>query len=154
MLFVARYDGVIDVWDFTDQSHKPAHDIVVGLSPINSMEFWTSPGPPEKATVLLAVSDLTGALHILQLAKHLSRPVTNEKVLISAYFDRELGHCEYVSKRQEGHSKDARDRSNAAGGGGDDGGAGGKGKTREEKEEAAEAEYKALEDHYRDMFGL
>ena len=35
-------DGYIDVWDFTDMSHKPAQTIAVGLARITCMEFYVS----------------------------------------------------------------------------------------------------------------
>jgi len=151
LLFVARYDGVIDVWDFSDQSHKPATEIVVGLSPISTMEFWASSPVPEKATVLLAVTDLTGTLHILQLSKQLSRPINNELVLISSYFDRELSHREYVLARDD--ARDKQDSKAAANIGGDESKLSSK-KTALQEEEATEEAYKAIEEHYRELFGV
>lgn len=147
ILFVARYDGVIDVWDFADQSHKPAGEIVVGLSPITSMEFWTSSHHPEKATVLLAVTDLTGALHVLQLSKHLCRPVNNELALISSHFDRELNHREYVLERASGGGKPAERDGEAGSSSAKKGSAG-------QDEEATEEAYKAIEEHFRELFGV
>eukprot|EP00750_Incisomonas_marina_P018256 INCI2787.1.p1 GENE.INCI2787.1~~INCI2787.1.p1 ORF type:complete len:859 (+),score=186.37 INCI2787.1:279-2855(+) len=153
LLFVARFDGVIDVWDFADQSHRPATEIVVGLSPIDTMEFWTSHagGVAEKRTVLLATTDLTGALHILQLSKQLTRPISNELALISSYFDRELSHREFVQERKAGRGASA-----AGGGGAAAADAANKApdKTPLQEEEATEEAYKAIEEHFRELFGV
>merc|ERR1719326_2093283 len=62
VLFIAKADGVIDVWDFTDMSHKPAQTITVGLERITSMEFWASSSLISKSKVMLGVGDATGAL--------------------------------------------------------------------------------------------
>ena len=40
MLTHTQADSNIDVWDFTDMSHKPAQTIAVGLKRITCMEFY------------------------------------------------------------------------------------------------------------------
>jgi WD40 repeat protein len=149
ILFVARYDGQVDIWDLADQSHKPSAEIAVGLSPIDSMEFWTSSRVPEKATVLLAVSDQTGALHILQLSKQLTRPINNELTLISAYFDREFRHQEYVQERFAAKTAAGKERQ-----GGEMTNSQSVPKTALEDDEVMEEQYKQIEEHYRELFGV
>jgi len=39
VLLIGKIDGTLDIWDFTDTSHKPSMTLVCGPSRITSMEF-------------------------------------------------------------------------------------------------------------------
>lgn len=96
VLFVARSDGKIDVWDFTDQSHRASTVLDVAPVPIVSIEF--SPETSSKRQ-LLAAGDNIGNLHILDTPGDLLRALPNEKNLVQGFFEREMRHVQSVAER-------------------------------------------------------
>jgi len=98
VLMVAKADGSIDVWDFTDRSHMYSTSVNATAFPINSMEFWNTSNLHAKQQ-LLAVSESSGTLHILDIPRNLWRPLSNEMEMMEAFFTRERQHVDYVSKR-------------------------------------------------------
>merc|ERR1712093_711714 len=87
VVFIAKVDGTIDVWDMADQSHKPALTITVGSHAVTAMEFL--PSVDAKLGLLLAAADDVGALHVLDIPAHLRRPANNEQAAMGAYLERE-----------------------------------------------------------------
>jgi WD40 repeat protein len=101
LLVVAKADGFIDFWDFTDQSHKPSISLRVVSCAITSMEFMKTSGNSHTKQQLLAVGDANGNLHILEIPRNLSRPVAHEETLVRDFFAREHQHVLYVERRQK-----------------------------------------------------
>ncbi len=99
VIFIARTDGCVDVWDLSDQSHKPAmsHSSLAACA-ITSMEFWPHNHSRQQ---LLAVSDISGNLHILEIPRNLWRSQNNEETIMENFFQREVRRVEYSQIRGE-----------------------------------------------------
>merc|ERR1719164_43920 len=116
MLFMARDDGLVDVWDLTDSSYIPSVQLLAAPTRVTAMEFL----PPASLAAkqqLLAVGDKVGNLHIFEVPRTLSRSATNEKSLMEAFVAREVSRVQYVSERMEIRREEAA--ANAAEGGAD-----------------------------------
>ena len=59
VIFIGKSDGVLDIWDFFDQSHKWTLQYEVAASGISSMKFHPI------LHNILAIGDNLGDLHIL-----------------------------------------------------------------------------------------
>ncbi|KAF4656072.1 WD repeat domain 63 [Perkinsus chesapeaki] len=66
VIYLGKADGAMDVWDFTDQSHKPMMSHTITAVALTTMTF-SPEGQP-----LLAVGDEYGHLHILELPSSLT----------------------------------------------------------------------------------
>ena len=98
VIVLARADGVVDIWDLTDQSHKPSMSAPIAQKQITSMEFADSSGPANPGSIqLLAAGDALGNLHILEMPRPLRRPSPTEKVAMRSFFDREVQRVQYVT---------------------------------------------------------
>jgi len=106
VLLIGKIDGTLDIWDFTDTSHKPSMTLVCGPSRITSMEFLKASLNTGKQQ-LLAVGDETGNLHIFDLPRSLSKPLSNERVAMKQFLDRELKRLDYTEMRKEIRDKEA-----------------------------------------------
>mmetsp|Transcript_8856 Transcript_8856/g.20642 ORF Transcript_8856/g.20642 Transcript_8856/m.20642 type:complete len:899 (+) Transcript_8856:224-2920(+) len=156
MLFIARTDGGVDVWDLTDSSYTPSVALAVSATRITSMEFLPSP-MKSLTSQLLAVGDSNGNLHIFDMPRNLWRAQPNEKSLMANFIDREVNRVDYVAKRSEIRREEAAllagDQEDGAGEGAGDEGDMMMGQEREEEDvaqdnaEAAEEEalYEQLE---------
>ncbi|KAG6578232.1 Cytoplasmic dynein intermediate chain [Phytophthora cinnamomi] len=164
VIFLGKADGMLEVWDFLDQSHRSSLSIGVTACALTSIEFRSpvvtinasgnaanasaasgagggaaagrakpadgavgargrnnpGPGAPAGANTagsthvkqqLVAVGDQIGNLHILEVPRTLSRPMSGERAAMEAYF-----------KRESERMKAARAASKS-GGPGNDGGA-------------------------------
>lgn len=98
MLFIARTDGGVDVWDLTDSSYTPSVSLAVSATRITSMEFLPSP-QKSLSSQLLAVGDSNGNLHIFDMPRNLWRAQPNEKSLMGNFIEREVNRVEYVAQR-------------------------------------------------------
>lgn len=80
MLFLARADGSVDVWDLADRTHEPSLNFsVVGGGAVTSLDIYSQP-----PTQLLAAGDDQGTLHVLELPRNLRRPHGAEKAAMYA----------------------------------------------------------------------
>ncbi len=112
VIVLSRADGVIDLWDLTDQSHKPSMSAPVASTQLTSMEFAQKGAASASAIQLLAAGDAGGNLHILEMPRAMRRPSANEKSAMRAFFDREVQRVQYVAQVQrerdaEGEGEDA-----------------------------------------------
>ncbi|KAJ8548486.1 hypothetical protein ON010_g11187 [Phytophthora cinnamomi] len=142
VIFLGKADGMLEVWDFLDQSHRSSLSIGVTACALTSIEFRSpvvtinasgnaanasaasgagggaaagrakpadgavgargrnnpGPGAPAGANTagsthvkqqLVAVGDQIGNLHILEVPRTLSRPMSGERAAMEAYFKRE-----------------------------------------------------------------
>ena len=162
MLFMARDDGLVDVWDLTDSSYIPSVQLLAAPTRITAMEFL----PPANLAAkqqLLAVGDKVGNLHIFEVPRTLWRSATNEKSLMEAFVAREVSRVQYVSERMEIRREEAAanaaDEEKAAEGGADGAPAAGDGPNADvelskEELDALQAEYKEVESKLVEDLGL
>eukprot|EP00937_MAST-01D_sp_MAST-1D-sp2_P004869 g4869.t1 len=155
VLFVAKADGTIDVWDFTDQSHRASTVLTVAPVPIVSIEF----SPPSSKRQLLAAGDKTGNLHILDTPMDLLRPLPNERQMVRSFIERELNHVNSVAERmrvrdaeREAEEKASEMREQAKGG--DEESTDNQAKQAREEAARKEEEYRGLESDLRQQLGL
>ena len=100
VIVLSRADGVVDIWDLTDQSHKPSMSAPIAQKQITSMEFADA-GPSNPGGIqLLAAGDASGNLHILEMPRPLRRSSPNEKTSMRSFFDREVQRVNYVAQCQ------------------------------------------------------
>lgn len=97
MLYMARADGALDVWDLTDSSYRPSAQLMVAPTRITSIKFLTAHSKQQ----LLAIGDKVGNLHVFDVPRNLSRLLPNEKTLMSNFIDGEVGRVNYVDKKWE-----------------------------------------------------
>lgn len=146
LIFLGRMDGALDLWDFSDQSHKASLSHPLASVAISSMVFLQNRDP--NAQQMLAVGDEHGHLHVLNLPKNLVKPQGKELNAMQKFLQREEQRVEYFTKRREVlhdlKEKMEKDEQNAAQE--DETANQGKEAEDEEKEDTkAEAEYKKLE---------
>ncbi|RHY32300.1 hypothetical protein DYB32_002680 [Aphanomyces invadans] len=122
VIYIGKSDGVLEVWDLLDQSHRASFSSSIAACSLTTLEFRSAvpaiptanpPGPAannaanattntnktNNASVaaqqppkqqLLAVGDLNGNLHILEVPRTLSRGSAGERGVIETYFKREI----------------------------------------------------------------
>lgn len=95
VLFIAKSNGTIDIWDFMDQSHKWNMQYSVGSVGISSMRFH------ENNANILAVGSQEGSLHILELPFTLTRKIGDEDKTMSEFWNREIESVQYFNTRFE-----------------------------------------------------
>merc|ERR1719281_2040803 len=91
-------DGYLDIWDFSDQSHKGSltHQVTsVGLS---SMVFLQSTDPNVEQK--LAAGDEQGNVHVLSMPKNLVKQAGREFELMKNFLEREEQRVAYFDKRR------------------------------------------------------
>lgn len=96
VVFLARVDGSLEIWDFSDQTHRPSLAHPVGSSPISNIQFLPS-GSGQRDMV--AVGDEQGYLRVLQLPKNLVKPAGKEQDAIQRLIQREEERVLYFSER-------------------------------------------------------
>jgi len=146
LVFLGRMDGGLDLWDFSDQSHKASLFHPVTSVAISSMVFLQN--RDVNAPQMLAIGDEHGHLHVLNLPKNLVKPQGRELDVMQKFLEREEKRVEYFAKRreelQELKEKMEKEEQNASPE--DDHAQAGKDAEDEEKADAAaEAEYRKLE---------
>lgn len=82
VLFIGKEDGTLDIWDFIDQSHKFTIQYTVTSIGLSSLKFH------DNLTNVLAVGDVEGTLHILELPFTLIRKVGDEDKTMSDFWGR------------------------------------------------------------------
>jgi len=151
VIYTAKEDGNLEVWDLLDRSHEASVVKSISSSTIQSMEFWPTAG----AQQLLAVGDGQGVLHILEMPRNLRRPVPNEKETMRRFFDREMQRVEYVLARQKvraAEEKESEARKNAEKAEGEKKEVNKKDQDKWDAKE--EAEYVALEREFKIQLGI
>eukprot|EP01017_Pseudomicrothorax_dubius_P046521 TRINITY_DN8202_c0_g1_i6.p1 TRINITY_DN8202_c0_g1~~TRINITY_DN8202_c0_g1_i6.p1 ORF type:complete len:722 (-),score=183.31 TRINITY_DN8202_c0_g1_i6:12-2177(-) len=128
VVIVGRSDGYLNVWDFVDQSHKYIiHQNVasVGLSALRFHETMVN---------ILAVGDMLGNLHVLELPKSLCKKIGSEEATIAEFWRREVERVRYVDKRWNVRTEDLKKK-----------------KAEQEKLEAAESKKEAAKKDENEM---
>jgi WD40 repeat protein len=108
VILVGRSDGILEVWDLTDQSHKCIIPYQVGSFGVSYIKFQ------EGTSNMVNVGDMEGALHVLMLPQNLSKKVGNEENTMNEFFLREVRRVDYFRKRfdirDELHKKKQEDK--------------------------------------------
>ncbi|CEM18576.1 unnamed protein product [Vitrella brassicaformis CCMP3155] len=153
VLYLGRMDGILEIWDFCDQSHKPSLTHTVTSVAITSLAFQKTSKKPD-ALAQLAVGDENGNLHILALPKNLTKQAGNEMRTMSDFFAREDSRVEYCQAkltdlRQMAEELEKKKQM--------DGELMEITEIRDDEDkllERAEAEYRALEKQFKEALGL
>mmetsp|Transcript_36567 Transcript_36567/g.84334 ORF Transcript_36567/g.84334 Transcript_36567/m.84334 type:complete len:875 (-) Transcript_36567:51-2675(-) len=153
VVFLGLVSGGIDIWDFSDQSHKASLSDTGASVAITSMMFCYHGDIKEGQK--LAVGDAQGHLHIQNIPKNLIKPGGREKDNMRKFLDREETRVRYFQERQQ-ELRDLKDliekqAQMAADGGGEKE----KEKTGDlDKEDSvAEAAYQKLEAEVKEQLG-
>jgi len=96
VIYIAKQDGELDVWDLLDRSHEPAITATISSTPVMSIRF--NERVTTAAQQMLAVGDSVGALHIMELPRNLRRPVANEKTLMQSFLSRQESRLSFKEK--------------------------------------------------------
>ncbi|RHY01402.1 hypothetical protein DYB36_002923 [Aphanomyces astaci] len=144
VLYIGKADGVLEVWDLLDQSHRASFSSSIAACSLTTLEFRsTAPAsaivapnaatnnvnnnaannaankgaaPPQQAPKqqLLAVGDVNGNLHILEVPRTLSRGSAGERGVIETYFKREIVRVKAVLEYADMASRNANASLNQA----------------------------------------
>mmetsp|Transcript_3748 Transcript_3748/g.9465 ORF Transcript_3748/g.9465 Transcript_3748/m.9465 type:complete len:857 (+) Transcript_3748:102-2672(+) len=96
VLFLAKADGAVDVWDLADRTHEPSTTFNVGSAAVTSLSMFA-----QQSAQLLAAGDDQGTLHLMEIPRNLRRAPATEKAAMAAFFDREVLRVAYVQRRKE-----------------------------------------------------
>ncbi|BBM98012.1 dynein axonemal intermediate chain 3 [Marchantia polymorpha subsp. ruderalis] len=96
VIYIGLIDGTIEVWDLLDHSHQPSMIATVCSCQLTVMEFWRISSPQ-----FLAVGDIQGILHILEIPRSLRRTSYKEKVAMGNFFARQQAWVVDVKNRSK-----------------------------------------------------
>ena len=155
VLFTAKQDGTVDVWDLLERSNEAFHTARVNSAPLSVFKFW--PGG-DKKTQLLAVGDNGGVLRVMDLPRSLRKPVAREKDLMEKFLAREMERVADASARGEAREAELARMEDAAAAAAAMPEAKPDKRKKGQKEltpdEIKEAEYQALEEQFLIQMGL
>jgi WD40 repeat protein len=100
VIFLGLVSGGIDIWDFSDQSHKASLTDTGASVEISSMTFLKQDSH-NSSEQLLAVGDAQGYLHVLTIPKNLVRPAGRELENMKKFLEREEARVSYFRERQD-----------------------------------------------------
>jgi len=151
VIFLGLISGGIDIWDFSDQSHKASLSDTGASVAITSMIFCCHGDLMQEQK--LAVGDAQGQLHIQNIPRNLIKPAGRELDNMRKFLDREENRVKYFQERhqelrdmKENMEKMAQMAADAAAA------EAGKGAEDENKaDQIAEAAYKKLEMECKEM---
>lgn len=98
VILLGRLDGGLDIWDFSDQSHKASLFHPVTSVAVSSMIFLSCNNPNEEQK--LAIGDEHGHLHVLNMPKNLVKQAGRELDAMKKFLEREEARVEYFEKRR------------------------------------------------------
>lgn len=117
VLFTAKQDGTIDIWDLLDQTHAA----VISNAPICSTPITAIAFSPFSSSNL-AVADSDGNLRIITIPNTFTLPIRHEKTMIARFYQKEESKTKALRQRRrrwEQIQKQAQEASNEAGTGTD-----------------------------------
>jgi dynein intermediate chain 2 len=86
VFYVARMDGVIDIWDYFYRQNEVAYSHKVGESGLSAVSVQ---GTSQSGGRLVAVGDIQGTVSLLEVCESLAHSQANEKQAIAGMFERE-----------------------------------------------------------------
>mmetsp|Transcript_26329 Transcript_26329/g.59919 ORF Transcript_26329/g.59919 Transcript_26329/m.59919 type:complete len:651 (+) Transcript_26329:1506-3458(+) len=98
VIFLGLMNGGIDIWDFSDQSHKASLTDMGASVAISSMSFLTHGDTAEQ---MLAVGTAQGHLHVHIIPKNLVRQAGKEFDNMKKFLDREEQRVTYFRDRRQ-----------------------------------------------------
>merc|ERR1719401_2726796 len=99
VIFLGLASGGIDIWDFSDQSHKASLSDTGASVAISSMSFLKH-GDMEKDQKL-AIGDAQGHLHVHIIPKNLVRQAGKELDNMRKFLEREEARVKYFKERRQ-----------------------------------------------------
>lgn len=115
ILFIGKADGRIDIWDFSDQSHKESLSHNVSSQKLTVISFLSI----KKSPLVMAVGDSNGSLHIIEVARHSLKDSDRDKEKKSIYefWCKEEERVRYYENRftiraEEHHQNEVKRRMN------------------------------------------
>ncbi|XP_048860045.1 dynein axonemal intermediate chain 3-like isoform X1 [Brienomyrus brachyistius] len=106
VFFIGKEDGNVEVWDLLEKTHEASQTQNLSTTQITCIKPWIV--PPKQH--LLAVSDHSGTLHILEVPWSLCSPSYNEKSNMAKYFEKEVDRLIFLNKRMEMRAKEKKDK--------------------------------------------
>lgn len=98
VILLGRLDGGLDIWDFSDQSHKASLFHPVTSVAVSSMIFLSCTNPNEEQK--LAIGDEHGHLHVLNMPKNLVKQTGRELDAMKKFLEREEARVGYFETRR------------------------------------------------------
>jgi len=154
VIFLGLVSGGIDIWDFSDQSHKASLSDTGASVSISSMIFCTHGDLLQEQK--LAVGDAQGHLHIQNIPKNLIKPTGRELENMRKFLDREEHRVRYFQDRHQ-QLRDMKDAMEKQAQMAADAAAADTGKAavdEEKEDDVAESVYKKLEFDVKDELGI
>lgn len=107
VLYLCRSNGIIDIWDFLDESHKPSVKDSFIKELITSIEIFKYYPPIEdnennqkKAYIeYMTIGDACGQMTVIEVPKLFSEQGVDEVSIMKKYFDNEIQRQEYMEGR-------------------------------------------------------
>lgn len=99
VVFLGLVSGGIEIWDFSDQSHKASLSDVGASVGISSMVFLKLGDATNNQ--MMAVGDVHGHLHVHLIPKNLVRQSNKELELMQKFLDREVKRVLYFMERRQ-----------------------------------------------------
>jgi WD40 repeat protein len=100
VIFLGLFSGHVDIWDFSDQSHKASLSDTAASVPISAMVFLKPERPDSKADQKMAVGDAQGQLHVHNIPKNLVVQSGKEEDSMRKFLDREEQRVKYFTDRR------------------------------------------------------
>jgi len=151
VIFLGLISGGIDIWDFSDQSHKASLSDTGASVAITSMIFCYHGDLMQEQK--LAVGDAQGQLHIQNIPRNLIKPAGRELDNMRKFLDREENRVKYFQERHQ-ELRDMKENMEKMAQMAADAAAAEAGKAAEDEnkaDEIAEAAYKKLEMECKEM---
>lgn len=105
VIFLGLANGTIDIWDFSDQSHKASLNETGASSAISSMVFLRhAESEKDKNQQKLAVGDAGGNLHVHIIPNNLVKPAGQDRQEynnMKRFLDREERRVNYFNDRRQ-----------------------------------------------------
>ena len=96
VLFIGKADGTLAIWDFFDQTHKESMTYTAAGHRLTSLRFM----PHKTLKQLLAVGDMLGNIHILEVPRNISKKDhPGEKSTIEKFWEEEERRVKYYQER-------------------------------------------------------
>ncbi|XP_048581354.1 dynein axonemal intermediate chain 3 [Nematostella vectensis] len=106
VFFIAKADGMVDVWDLLDRSHEPSLTQNITAATITTI----FPHQVSSKQQLLAAGDSTGTLHVMEVPWNLRHPSANEANVMENFFEREVKRLAFVEERKKMREVEKRER--------------------------------------------
>ena len=103
VLFIAKSNGYVDVWDFTDSCYAPCYSFSLTPNRINSIHMIQNDGGDEQ---FLAIGDNIGTLHLFDVPRNLVKPFEIESDFVLNLFEKASEAQVQSVEEKRGNSND------------------------------------------------